>query len=110
MATKLALSTGMLLEIMGVLLDPQLLGRSSLLRRFLFSGVLVSHHFSRRLKKDSLLVEGQQLRYCGVGHGYDRVIIKGNVDEMKVRLATLCDAAYTDLNSALVHRVLRQQR
>jgi hypothetical protein len=29
-------------------------------------------------------VEGQQLRYCGNGVGYDDVIIKGNPDDMKV--------------------------
>ncbi|TFK27152.1 flavo protein [Coprinopsis marcescibilis] len=27
--------------------------------------------------------QGQQLRYCGVGHKYDRIIIKGNPDELK---------------------------
>ncbi|KAG8746964.1 hypothetical protein FRC10_002763 [Ceratobasidium sp. 414] len=27
--------------------------------------------------------QGQQLRYCGIGIGYDDVIIKGNPDEMK---------------------------
>ncbi|KAF8623679.1 hypothetical protein AX17_007377 [Amanita inopinata Kibby_2008] len=27
--------------------------------------------------------QGQQLRYCGVGHQYDDVIIKGNPEEMK---------------------------
>lgn len=30
------------------------------------------------------VAEGQQLRYCGIGHKYDDVIIKGNVDELKV--------------------------
>lgn len=29
--------------------------------------------------------EGQQLRYCGVGAGFDDVIVDGNLDEMKVR-------------------------
>ncbi|ELU42680.1 flavoprotein [Rhizoctonia solani AG-1 IA] len=32
----------------------------------------------------SALVEGQQLRYCGIGAGHEDVIIKGNPDEMKV--------------------------
>lgn len=27
--------------------------------------------------------EGQQLRYCGVGAGFDDVIIDGNLDELK---------------------------
>jgi len=27
--------------------------------------------------------QGQQLRYCGIGAGYDDIIIKGNPDEMK---------------------------
>ncbi|KAF8756955.1 Rieske [2Fe-2S] domain [Rhizoctonia solani] len=31
----------------------------------------------------SALVEGQQLRYCGIGAGHEDVIIKGNPDEMK---------------------------
>jgi apoptosis-inducing factor 3 len=30
------------------------------------------------------VTEGQQLRYCGVGHDYERVIIKGDVDDLKV--------------------------
>ncbi len=34
--------------------------------------------------------EGQQLRYCGVGAGFDDVIIDGNPDEMKVRLRVAC--------------------
>lgn len=29
-------------------------------------------------------VEGQNLRYCGVGHGHDDVFIDGNLDELKV--------------------------
>lgn len=29
--------------------------------------------------------EGQQLRYCGVGAGYDEVFVDGSADEMKVR-------------------------
>ena len=32
--------------------------------------------------------EGQQLRYCGVGAGFDDVIVDGNLEEMKVRLQT----------------------
>ncbi|GLB40497.1 putative rieske [2Fe-2S] domain containing protein [Lyophyllum shimeji] len=27
--------------------------------------------------------QGQQLRYCGVGHQYDDIVVKGNPDEMK---------------------------
>ena len=30
-------------------------------------------------------VEGQQLRYCGVGAGFDDVYIDGNPEELKVR-------------------------
>jgi len=30
------------------------------------------------------VVEGQNLRYCGIGAGYDDVIIDGNLDELKV--------------------------
>jgi len=36
-----------------------------------------------------LVVEGQNLRYCGVGAGYDDIIINGNLDELKVRVASL---------------------
>ena len=28
-------------------------------------------------------IEGQQLRYCGVGAGFDDIIVDGNLDEMK---------------------------
>jgi hypothetical protein len=31
-----------------------------------------------------LVLEGQNLRYCGIGAGYDDVIINGNLDELKV--------------------------
>ena len=31
-----------------------------------------------------LVAEGQNLRYCGIGAGYDDVIINGNLDELKV--------------------------
>ena len=29
------------------------------------------------------VVEGQQLRYCGIGTGYDDIYIQGNPAEMK---------------------------
>ncbi len=32
-------------------------------------------------------VEGQQLRYCGVGAGFEEVIIDGNLDELKVGIS-----------------------
>ena len=28
--------------------------------------------------------EGQQLRYCGVGAGYEDIIIDGSLDDLKV--------------------------
>lgn len=31
------------------------------------------------------VVEGQNLRYCGIGAGYDDVVITGDLDELKVR-------------------------
>lgn len=34
--------------------------------------------------------EGQQLRYCGYGMGYDDVIIKGDPGAMKVGLVLVC--------------------
>ena len=30
--------------------------------------------------------EGQQLRYCGIGRGYDDIFIKGNPSDMKVSI------------------------
>ena len=41
---------------------------------------------AEQLKGDA---EGQQLRYCGIGTGYEDVIIKGNPNEMKVILRGL---------------------
>jgi hypothetical protein len=35
----------------------------------------------RALTED--LIEGQQLRYCGVGLGYDDIYIQGNPAELK---------------------------
>lgn len=32
----------------------------------------------------ALAVEGQNLRYCGTGTGYDSISIDGNLDELKV--------------------------
>ena len=31
-------------------------------------------------------IEGQQLRYCGVGAGYDDIIVDGSLDDLKVWL------------------------
>lgn len=33
--------------------------------------------------------QGQQLRYCGVGAGFDDVIVKGSPEEMKASAYTL---------------------
>jgi len=35
------------------------------------------------------LPEGQQLRYCGVAHSFDRVIIRGSLEEFKVNSLSL---------------------
>ena len=35
------------------------------------------------LNANTVLVEGQQLRYCGIGIGYDDVYIQGNPAELK---------------------------
>ena len=32
-------------------------------------------------------IEGQQLRYCGVGAGFDDVIVDGDLDALKVTTA-----------------------
>lgn len=57
-------------------------------RRCPYSGVPVSYHGEviGDFKTKAILSfsEGQQLRYCGSGVGYDDVIIDGNPDEMKV--------------------------
>lgn len=53
--------------------------------------------------------EGQQLRYCGSGFGYDDIIIKGNPDDMKVCLpVSRVDEMHWCGN--IVHCLLRQRR
>ena len=51
------------------------------------SGVHVSQNYRdvKRADRPSFIAEGQQLRYCGVGAGFDDVVIDGNPDELKVR-------------------------
>ena len=53
------------------------------------------------------VLEGQNLRYCGVGAGYDDIIINGNPDELKV--CGMCANQEHLLNScAIVRRILRE--
>lgn len=84
-----ALSTGTSLGIMVGRSDQPYLGRSNRSSRSPSSGAPVSLLISYSLfgidLKKSRTPEGQQLRYCGVGHKYDRVILKGSPDDLKVR-------------------------
>ena len=43
--------------------------------------------------------QGQQLRYCGIGHEFDDVIIKGNPEEMKFVAYYVKDGAVTAVSS-----------
>ncbi|EIW84204.1 flavo protein [Coniophora puteana RWD-64-598 SS2] len=43
--------------------------------------------------------QGQQLRYCGIGHEFDEVIIKGNPEEMKFIAFYVKDGAVTAVSS-----------
>lgn len=52
--------------------------------------------------------EGQQLRYCGLGAGYDDIIIHGNIGEMKVTHMGTLTIQYADLSQ--VHCLLCQWR
>ena len=73
--------------IMAVQLDERLLGNRSLSQKSLYSGALVSHPIfmhSSGAKGVRQQTEGQQLRYCGLGHSYDDIYIKGNPSELKV--------------------------
>ena len=36
-----------------------------------------------------LIIEGQQLRYCGYGANYDDIFIKGDPNELKVLVTLL---------------------
>lgn len=60
----------------------------SLSSRCRCSGVPVSCIIVITLLKFLILpfIEGQQLRYCGVGAGYDDIIIDGSLDDLKVWL------------------------
>ena len=56
-----------------------------------------------------VLTVGGQLRYCGVGHGYDDIKVDGNPADLKVRAVSTLLAG-TDSNKCLVCRVLLQRR
>jgi hypothetical protein len=70
--------------------------RLYLSKKFPSSGALVGHPsfacFSSGSNTPVISSEGQQLRYCGSGFGYDDVIIMGDPDDMKVRLANTAGA------------------
>lgn len=50
-----------------------------------FSSGSCAPNFSLGIIYSILQSEGQQLRYCGLGHSYDDILVKGNPAELKVR-------------------------
>jgi hypothetical protein len=54
--------------------------------RFQSSGVLVRNWVGKAKETltSKLTIEGQQLRYCGVGAGFDDIIVDGDLEAMKV--------------------------
>lgn len=55
--------------------------------RYQYSGALVRYAllFGTREMLTPVPTVGSQLRYCGVGHGYDDIKIDGNPADLKVR-------------------------
>jgi len=56
-----------------------------------------------------VLTVGSQLRYCGIGHGYDDIKVDGNPADLKVR-SFLRSWGGRVLNKCLVCRILLQGR
>ena len=72
-------------ETMVGLSEKQLLEAHNRLRRFPFFGALVCLFPQKYLRSGfNVFSEGQQLRYCGLGHGYDDIFVKGNPGDLKV--------------------------
>lgn len=68
------------------------------------SGVILGHEADA-----ARFAEGQQLRYCGVGAGYEDVIIDGDLDAMKVRACDrICCAVWLIWSRRAVCCVLRE--
>ena len=80
------------------------------------SGVLVRHSHSRfsltTVGFKFLIVEGQQLRYCGYGAKHDDIFIKGDPNDLKVLgyPLDLISAHFVIQLILKVHRVLHQSR
>lgn len=53
--------------------------------------------------------EGQQLRYSGIGNGHDDIIIKGDLDALKVSLQLDDQFAGFLIEIMTVHRLLREE-
>ena len=58
----------------------------------------------------TLPAEGQQLRYCGVGAGFDDVIVDGDLDAMKVSRPWLRRWGTLLIEPVIVYRVLCERR
>lgn len=69
---------------MDVLLVGRLRVTDSRLQKCQSFGAPVRFERCTRDITDNVSLEGQQLRYCGLGVDYDDVIIHGNPGEMKV--------------------------
>ena len=104
-----------LLQIKVELSDPLLLVNHNRMSRFQSSGVLVrrslSCFFFTTVGFKLLIIEGQQLRYCGYGAKHDDIFIKGDPNELKVlgfldMIYLCCDSTHI----LKVHRVLHQSR
>jgi len=77
----------MSLETTGVPLVARLLEKGSHSPRHQYSGALVCYAllFGTTEILTSVLTVGSQLRYCGVGYGYDDIKVDGNPADLKVR-------------------------
>lgn len=71
----------------------------------------LTHHFltlQTEVSAFAPVLEGQNLRYCGVGAGYDDVIINGNLDELKVCVGCGANQEHLLDSCAIVRCVLRE--
>ena len=105
-----------LLQIKVELSEPLLPENRIRLSRSQSSGVLVRHSRSRfsltTVRFKFLIVEGQQLRYCGYGAKHDDIFIKGDPNDLKV-LGYPLDliSAHVVIQFIMkVHRLLHQSR
>ena len=119
MEGTLGSSIGTSLEITEERLERQFPELPCLSRKFPSFGVDVSVLFALGLINPPmkwalfsfLVAEGQNLRYCGIGTGFDDVIITGNLDELKVCIGLRANRNCPSfLHHSTVHRILREGR